>query len=211
MANNILGYGLLEIPSAGPVPTPAQWIGPQVITGTLNGTTAVSGMASNTGLAVGQPVSGTDIPAGTTISAIGANGTSITLSLAATGSTTTALTFAAFLPLQSAFSGASAFFPQPPAGSETVDCIVETPNLQTLANGSSYVLPPFTGMIQVVTGVSGTIAQYQVQQGTTGTWVTLDTVPTNTTALKGGLMGDGTNFRYASSGGVTTITIYEYQ
>jgi hypothetical protein len=209
MANNILGYGLLEIPSAGPVPTPAQWIGPQTITGTLASTITVTAMASTAGLAVGQPVSGTGIASGTTIASI-VSSSSITLSIAATASGANALTFAAFLPLQSAFSGASAFFPQPPVGSETTDCIVETPNVQTIAAGASYVLPPFTGMVQVVTGGSGTIAQYQVQQGTAGTWVTLETTAPAQTILKGGLMGDGTNFRYASSGGVSTITIYEY-
>lgn len=209
MANNILGYGLLEIPSAAPVPTPATWIGPAVITGTLSsGSTTVTAMASTGGLAVGQPVSGTGIAAGTTIATI-VSSSSITLSLAATASGANALTFAAFLPLQSPFSGASAFFPQPPAGSQTVDCIVETPNVQAIGNGSSYVIPPFTGMVQIVTG-SGTIAQYQVQQGTVGTWVTLETLGATLTVIKGGLMGDGTNFRYASSGGVTTFTFYEY-
>ena len=48
------------------------------------------------------------------------------------------------------------------------------------------------------------------QRGPAGTWVTLETTAPAQTILKGGLMGDGTNFRYASSGGVSTITIYEY-
>jgi len=209
MANNILGYGLLESPGAAPVPTPATWIGAVTITGTLtSGSTAVTTMATTGGLAVGQPVSGTGVAPGSSVAAI-VSATAITLSLAATASGANALAFAAFLPNQSAFAGASTFFAQPPAGSQTPDCVVETPNVQTIANGASYVLPPFTGMIQIVTG-SGTIAQYQVQQGTVGTWVTLETLGANLSVVKGGLMGEGTNFRYASSGGVTTITVYEY-
>lgn len=68
----------------------------QVMTGTLNGTVNVTGLTSTATLAVGQPVSGTDIAAGTYIVAIPAGGTTLTLSQAATGSTTTSLTFGQF-------------------------------------------------------------------------------------------------------------------
>ena len=64
-----------------------------VLTGTLSSSSVtVTSISSTAALAVGMAVSGTDIPAGTTIASI-VSSTSITLSQAATGSTTTALTF----------------------------------------------------------------------------------------------------------------------
>ena len=65
-------------------------------TGTTNATINVTGLASTTGLTVGQTVFGTGIPAATTIATI-AGPTSITLSVAATTSTTQTLTFGAIL------------------------------------------------------------------------------------------------------------------
>ena len=64
-------------------------------TGTLNSTVNVTGIATGTGsLQVGMPIQGTYIPAGTTIASI-VSGTAITLSAAATGSATEALTYQA--------------------------------------------------------------------------------------------------------------------
>ena len=63
------------------------------ISGTLNSTTTVSGVSNFNGVAVGLPITGTNIPGGTTISAVnnsGTNGT-ITLSQAATGNGTVTL------------------------------------------------------------------------------------------------------------------------
>lgn len=62
-------------------------------TGTLNGTTSVTGLSSTANMYVGMLVSGTDIQSGTKISVIN-SGTAITLSLAATGSGSFSLTFA---------------------------------------------------------------------------------------------------------------------
>jgi hypothetical protein len=63
-------------------------------TGTLNSTTAVTGLTGTASLVLGMPVSGTNIPAGTTIAAI-TSATAITLSQAATGSGSVTLTFTA--------------------------------------------------------------------------------------------------------------------
>lgn len=63
-----------------------------VQTGTLNSTTAVTGLSDTTLLMVGMPVSGTGIPTGTFISAIGSS-TALTLSKAATASASNSLTF----------------------------------------------------------------------------------------------------------------------
>lgn len=60
--------------------------------GTLNATQTVTGLTSTTNMIVGGGVSGTNIQPGTTILQI-LSSTSIKLSLAATGSTTTTLTF----------------------------------------------------------------------------------------------------------------------
>lgn len=58
----------------------------------LNSSVDVSGLTSTTPMYVGMPVEGTDIQPGTTVAVI-VDSTHITLSLAATGSTTTNLTF----------------------------------------------------------------------------------------------------------------------
>lgn len=65
-------------------------------TGTTNGTINVTGLSSTTGLTVGQTVFGTGIPTATTIATI-VSSTAITLSVAATTSTTQTLTFGAAL------------------------------------------------------------------------------------------------------------------
>ncbi|HTD17828.1 MAG TPA: hypothetical protein VK673_21775 [Chthoniobacterales bacterium] len=62
------------------------------LTGTLNGTTSVTGISSTANISVGMSVSGTDIQSGTIVTQIN-SGTAITISLAATGSTTTSLSF----------------------------------------------------------------------------------------------------------------------
>lgn len=59
---------------------------------TASSSVTVTNLASTTALVVGQPVSGTNIAAGTTIATI-ASATSITLSIAATGAGTQLLTF----------------------------------------------------------------------------------------------------------------------
>ena len=56
------------------------------ITGTLASTTAVTALSSVVGLAVGQKIGGTGIPAGTTITALNSSAMSLTLSQAATAS-----------------------------------------------------------------------------------------------------------------------------
>ncbi len=67
-------------------------VGSIMLTGTTNGTTAVTGLASTAQLSVGMPVSGVGIPAGTTIAAI-TSGTAITLSEAAGNALSEFLTF----------------------------------------------------------------------------------------------------------------------
>lgn len=64
--------------------------------GTTNGTITVSGLANTSGLVVGQPVFGAGIPNAATIATI-IDANSITLSLAATTSTTQSLKFGAVL------------------------------------------------------------------------------------------------------------------
>lgn len=61
-------------------------------TGTTHNTTTIDGLSSTSGLAVGQPVTGTGIPANTFIASI-VNSTSITISNAATNSATETITF----------------------------------------------------------------------------------------------------------------------
>ena len=63
-----------------------------VLAGTLNATTAVTGLASTAGLYLGEPVSGTGIPRGTTIARVNSP-SAITLSQGATTSGPSILTF----------------------------------------------------------------------------------------------------------------------
>lgn len=63
---------------------------PYTFNGTLNSTTAVTGITSTSALYAGEPVTGTGIPAGTTITPTGA--TTATLSQAATVTATEPLT-----------------------------------------------------------------------------------------------------------------------
>lgn len=59
----------------------------RAFTGDTNASTTVSSVSSFTGLAVGQRISGTDMAAGTTITALNSGGGTLTLSQAATGTT----------------------------------------------------------------------------------------------------------------------------
>lgn len=68
----------------------------ETLTGTLNGTTAVTGLSSTALLAAGLRVSGSGIPDGTLIAAV-TSATAITLSAAATASGSSSLTFSASL------------------------------------------------------------------------------------------------------------------
>ena len=65
------------------------------VTGTLTSTSAViSGLPSTTGIAIGQPVKGVNIPTGAYVIAIAASpGTDVTISAAATGSATEVIEF----------------------------------------------------------------------------------------------------------------------
>jgi hypothetical protein len=81
----------------------ANYVPNQALSGTTNATTTISGLSSTTNLAVGMQVFGPGIPNGATIASI-VNGTSITISAAATNSATNSLTFGAPL---STFSNAN--------------------------------------------------------------------------------------------------------
>lgn len=80
-----------EVFERGWAPT-SQGFDASVQTGTLNATTAVTGLTSTIGLRIGMVVAGTNITGGTTIAAI-TGATTLTLSAVATGSITTPLTF----------------------------------------------------------------------------------------------------------------------
>ena len=85
----VVGY-LMSTPATGTTSTWESGKGTS-FTGTLNGTTSVTGIASTALLSVGETVTGTNIPSSTTITAIPSSYT-ITLSHAATGSGTETLT-----------------------------------------------------------------------------------------------------------------------
>lgn len=125
-----------------------------------------------------------------------------------------------YLPNQSTFAGGSGstqnFYPVPPAYIQsgpgavigTPDCYTDIPNLQSIAGGSNYLIPPMSSLAWFTFG-SGTIAQYQMQYGVTGNWQTLENIGaglTNTNITRY-IYSDGTNFRLVSSGGVTVVSL----
>ena len=75
---------------------------------TLNGTTAVTGLASTEGVAIGQAVGGEGIQTGTTVAGVGFQ--SVTLNLAATGTGTSTITFSGSTITMSANAPASGSF-----------------------------------------------------------------------------------------------------
>jgi sugar lactone lactonase YvrE len=78
---------LLYNPAVLATGTTISKIGPVVLTGnTTNGSTTISAVSTTTGLYIGDPVTGSGLAAGTTVSAI--SNTTITLSAAATASAT---------------------------------------------------------------------------------------------------------------------------
>jgi len=117
-----------------------------VQSGTLNGTTTVT-VGSTANLSEGQPVTGPGIPAGTTVATI-VNGTTVTLSAAATASASSQLTFGT----GNVFSGTTTIN----AGTLQAGSIrALSPNSQlTLANVSGATLD-LNGYNQTVKGLSG--------------------------------------------------------
>lgn len=109
--------------------------------GTLNSTITVTGLADTSGLAVGMRVQGTGIQNGTTIASI-VNGTSITLSLAATITGTSTLTFslsadAQYVDSSVVFSGNSFIFTGGVTGVATIS--VQSPVSGQDISGVDYL------------------------------------------------------------------------
>jgi hypothetical protein len=225
----IRGIAILDYPPlAGSIPTPSPWINTWTTTCTTNGTTGLTAIPAAVwaNLNLGQPVS----PAAgvfainTYITALPSSGTA-TLSTAALNSTSgQAITFGLYNPSQSPNPAIGPGWngpPLPPLYSQSnvfIDvngCLLEVPNLVTLAAAATYVIPPGEGLLIMVSG--GTQAPvYQVFQGTASpAWTALVTgSTTGATVTPTYYMSDGANFRVLNTSGAAgsaTFTFYQWR
>jgi hypothetical protein len=109
----------------------------------------------------------------------------------------------------SSFAGTSPFYQQPPYGTavDVPDCYFNIPNVQTIANGTSYVIPPGMGYVSVPNTASTTF-QFQLQVGALATWVTMGP-GTAATAATYFYISDGTNVRINNAGAAGgNVTFY---
>ena len=212
--SRIRGVAILNSPAiAASVPTPAPWVTAVTQTGTTaSGSNIITALTATANLNVGQPLSGTGIVPGSTITSID-SATQIHISLNATASGSPSLTFSLWDPSNSgAFAGAFGGFPLPPVANDVIGCLVEIPNLITLAAAATYILPPGDGAILCVAGTT-TGPVYQVFQGTTSpAWTTLFTFTAAATTLLHYYMSDGANFRVNNlASTASTFTIYQWR
>jgi hypothetical protein len=133
--------------------------------GTTNGSTSVSGITSTSGISVGMTVSGSDIPASTTVTAVATN--SITLSNAATGSTSNEALIAS-APVTQIITGTE-------HATATVDSIADTSNLLVgdLVEGSGI---PADTSITAVSANSITLSNPATGSGAQTLYVTPTTI-----------------------------------
>jgi hypothetical protein len=210
----IRSVAILNAPAiAASVPTPSPWI----TAVTQNGTTAlgsniITALTATANLNVGQPVIGTGVPSGATVTSID-SGTQVHISLNATAAGTVSLTFPIWDPWNTgAFAGGFGGYAIPNPTADVAGCLIEVPNIQTLAANATYVLPPGEGHILGVLGATNT-ATYQVFQGTSApAWTTLFTWPAAATTLLQYFMSDGANMRINNGATANnTFTIYQWR
>jgi hypothetical protein len=199
-------------PAFTPIPTPAAWLYSNFQqTGTTNSTTTVSALSVGTSfLVVGQPVSGSGIPAGTTIATI-SSGTQIILSQAATASASgVTLTFGTAPGVNSAFSN-NAFFGVPaPTATDVPGCAFAIPELQTINAGAVFIPAPGYGIMLLGTGTTtASSIQYQTASGT---WTSFFTGSTSAGTYFQGINCDGGNVRVNIAGSAAaTFTFYRFR
>jgi hypothetical protein len=210
----IRGVAQLNSPAiAASVPTPAPWVTSSTQTGTsTSGSNVVTGLTSTANLNIGQPVNGTGSPPGNTILTID-SATQIHTTLNFTASGSPSLTFPLWDPWNTGqFAGGFGGYSLPMPGGDVIGCLIEIPNLITLAAAATYILPPGEGQILCVAGTT-TGPTYQVFQGTSSpAWVTLFTFTASATTLLQYFMSDGANFRVNNlAATASTFTIYQWR
>lgn len=111
----------------------------------------------------------------------------------------------------SGFAGTSAFYPSPPYGTatDTPDCYFDIPNAQAMTLGANYVIPPGMGYASFPTTAS-MVSALQLQVGTVGTWVTLQSTVAGTASCMF-YISDGVNVRILNSGAGGTVTFYPFR
>ena len=162
-------------------------------------------------LAVGQLVSGSGIPVGTTIATI-VGVTSVTLSQAATSTLTgTTITFGANPQLTSSFSNSIAFGVPSTALTDIPGCDFAIPETQTIVATASFVPAPGAGYISITNGAT-TGSTLQIQTGA-GSWTTIFTATVSATTFYQGLfVCDGGNVRFTAQGATNpSFTFYRFR
>jgi len=180
----IPGVAILNAPAiAASIPTPSPWITAVTQNGTTSaGSAIITALTATANLNVGQPVTGTGVPAGSVITSID-SATQIHISLPATAAGTVSLSFLLWSPFNTgSFAGGFQGYSIPNPVNDVPGCLFEIPNLQTMAAGSTYVLPPGSGFIVLTSGT--TAMQLQAFQGTSSPgWVTLGSGTASVTSL----------------------------
>lgn len=200
-------FGFDDSPNFGTIVPALAWISSYVLTGTLtsgaNTVTAITNPPGTAGLAVGQPVSGTGVAPGATITQI-VSATAVNLSLNSTASGAQTLTFALFNPSASPFAFASPFSPFPnPLGPATAGGAFNQPDVQVLAAGTTYVPAPGRGVCVITSGTTAATIQYNINTVWTNIFV-----GTASASSPFYLMADGQNVRWNSPTVSSTFTFY---
>jgi hypothetical protein len=205
-----MAFGFSE-PGVPVIPLAVAWL----VTSTQNGTLSsasinITSLTSTVGMQPGQPVSGTGITPGSTIATI-VSATAITLNQATISGTSGAqsLTFGAFDPNQTIWSGPGwGGFPSPPLTAiitDTPDCPFNIPDVQVMATTVLYTPAPGRGLVTVA---SGTTTAAAIQYNINGSWVTVFSGTISATATMY-IMADGVNVRFNNlSATASTFTFY---
>jgi hypothetical protein len=200
-------------PAFTPIPTAGAWIYSNIVqNGNTHSNTTLDTLVTGTSfLAVGQPVSGSGIPAGTTIASI-TNATSLVLSQAATTTVSvTPITFGANPQLQSAFSNNVNYGIPAISLTDVPGCDFAIPETQTIVAGASFVIAPGAGYFSVNNGAT-TGSTLQIQTAA-GTWTTIFTATVSVVTFFGGiLVCDGGNVRFTAAGATNpSFTFYRFR
>src|SRR6266566_4370823 len=198
-------------PAFTPIPTAGAWIYSGIVqNGNTHTNTTLDTLVTGTSfLAVGQGISGSGIPVGTTIASI-TNATSVVMSQAATTTlTANPITFGANPQLQSAFSFNANWGLPSSALVDVPGCDFAIPETQTIVAGTGLFVPaPGAGYISITNGAT-TGSTIQIQTAV-ATWTTIFTATVSvTTFFPGILVCDGGNVRFQALGATNpSFTFY---
>jgi hypothetical protein len=196
-------------PPIGPIPAAGAWIYNQFVqTGNTHSNTTLDTLATGTSmLMVGQTVSGTGIPVGTTIASI-TNSTTVVLSQAATATGTgVTITFGTAPNNQSQYTNSSLWAFPLYTLTDVPGCDFDIPESQTLNAGSTFIPAPGGGFFALTSGTTAMTVQINVN----GTWTSIFTGTASTTSVSGFIAVDGGNVRVNCPTTAGSFIFYRYR